>query len=100
MQAMFIARTCKDSRQYKMRAVDELLEQARRLPPQARRELRDRLDASLEAEEHKDAAESPKDGSYASLLRSAGSAHSFAPDIARKKNEHIAQIYAPKRTGR
>ncbi len=81
-----------------MRMVDDLLEQARRLPLQARRELRDRLDESLEEERPDE--EKADEGPYASLLRSAGTAHSLAPDVARNKNKHLAEIYAGKRNGR
>ena len=79
-----------------MRTVDELLEQAKRLPSQARRELRDRLDESLEEEP----AEKADEGPYASLLKSAGGAHSLSPDVARNKNKHLADIYAGKRSVR
>jgi len=79
-----------------MRTVDDLLEQAKRLPPQARKELRDRLDESLGAEERK-AAETVDEGPYASLLKMAGSAHSVFPDVARHKNSHLADVYAAKR---
>ena len=82
-----------------MMTVDTLLEQAKRLPPQARRELRDRLDESLGAEEHP-VAEVADEGPYASLLKSAGTAHSLCPDVARHKNRHLAEIYAAKRGDR
>ncbi len=68
-----------------MRTVDELLEQAKRLPPQDRKELRDRLDESLGEEP----AQRVDEGPYASLLKSAGAAHSLFPDV-----------YAGKRSGR
>ena len=79
-----------------MRKVDDLLEQAKRLPPPARRELRDRLTESLEGEE-RSATEEAVEGPYASLLRSAGSAHALEADVARNKNKHLAEIYAPRR---
>jgi hypothetical protein len=82
-----------------MRTVDDLLEEAKRLPLQARRELRDRLAESLEDEEHS-AAQETVEGPYAALLKSAGSAHALAPDVARNKNKHLVEIYAPKRTER
>jgi hypothetical protein len=82
-----------------MRTVSELLEQAKRLPPHARRELRDKLDESLE-EEDRPAEEMPLEGPYASLLRSAGTAHSLFPDVSRNKNKHLAEIYAGKRGNR
>jgi hypothetical protein len=82
-----------------MRTVDDLLEQAKRLPPQARKELRDRLDESLVAEEHA-VAEPVEEGPYASLLKKAGSAHSLFPDVARNKNSHLADVYAAKRGDR
>lgn len=81
-----------------MRMVDELLEQAKKLPLKAQRELKDRLAESLEQRET--TAESPEAGPYASLLSSAGSAHSTAPDVSRNKRKHLAEIYAPKRSGR
>ncbi len=61
-----------------MRTVEDLLEEAKQRP----------------------AARESGEGPYAALLRSAGSAHSLAPDVARHKNEHLAEIYAPKRTDR
>ena len=79
-----------------MRTVDELLEQAKRLSPQARKELRDRLDESLGEEP----AEGMDEGPYASLLKSAGAAHSLFPDVARNKNKHLADIHAGKRGSR
>ncbi len=82
-----------------MRTVDDLLEQAKHLPPQARRELRDKLDESLEEEKHPP-EEKANEGPYASLLKSAGSAHSLFPDVAQNKNKHLAEIYAPKRGNR
>ena len=79
-----------------MRTVDELLEQAKHLSPRARKELRDRLDESLGEEP----AESADEGPYASLLKSAGAVRSLSPDVARNKHEHLADIYAGKRSGR
>jgi hypothetical protein len=79
-----------------MRTVEELLEQAKRLPPQARRELKDRLEESLE-EEERPAAEKADEGPYASLLRMAGTAHSKSPDVSVNKNKHLAEIYAGER---
>jgi hypothetical protein len=79
-----------------MRSVDELLEQARRLPAEARRELRDRLDEFLE----EDPAVRVDEGPYSSLLKSAGSAQSLFSDVSRQKNKHLADIYAGKRRDR
>lgn len=79
-----------------MATIDELLEQAKRLTPRQRRELRDRLAESLKEGECPATGEGP----YASLLRSAGSGHAVAPDIARRKSKHLAEIYATKRTPR
>lgn len=81
-----------------MRPVDDLLRQAKSLPPQARRELRDRLTQTLEDE--KLPAEQTIEGPYASLLKSAGSAHAISTQVARNKNKHLAEVYAPKRTDR
>jgi len=78
--------------------LDELFEQARRLPPEARRELRDRLNQSLEDEGV--IRDSPPKGPYASLLRAAGTAHSLSPDVARNKKKHLAEAYMPTRVGR
>ena len=82
-----------------MRTVDDLLEQAKRLPPQARKELRDKLDESLGSEVRPAAGEG-EEGRYASLLKMAGSAHSLFPDVARHKNRHLADVYAAKRGDR
>ena len=82
-----------------MRTVDKLLEQARRLPPQARRELRDKLDELL-AGAGRPSEEQAADGPYASLLSSAGTAHALFPAVARNKNKHLAEIYAGKRGNR
>jgi hypothetical protein len=79
-------------------ALDELFEQARRLPHEARRELRDRLDQSLE--EERVTGDSPPKGPYASLLKAAGTAHSLASDVARNKKKHLAEVYMPKRIDR
>lgn len=79
-----------------MRTVDDLLEQAKRLPPQARRELRDKLDETLE-EEERPTGEGADEGPYASLLKIAGTAHSKYPDVSSDKNKHLAEIYAGKR---
>jgi hypothetical protein len=81
-----------------MRTVEELLDEAKKLPVKARKELRDRLAESLEVE--KPCPEPSEEGPYASLLRSAGSAHSTARNVSRNKNKHLAEIYAPKRAGR
>jgi hypothetical protein len=78
-----------------MQTVDDLLEQAKRLPPQARKELRDKLDASLESEQRR-AAGAADEGPYASLLAIAGTAHSKYPDVSVNKNEHLAEIHAGK----
>jgi hypothetical protein len=76
-----------------MRAVDDLIEQAKRLPPEARRELRDRLDESLD-EKEEPAEEQVGEGLYASLLKIAGTAHSKYPDVSANKNKHLAEIFA------
>ena len=78
-----------------MRTVDDLLEQAKLLPPQSRKELRDKLDESLGAEE-RPAAGTADEGPYASLLQLAGTAHSKYPDVSVHKNKHLAEIYAGK----
>ena len=62
----------------------------------SQKESRDRLAESLEGEEHS-AAEEALEGPYASLLRSAGSAYALDSDVARNKNKHLAEIYAPRR---
>jgi hypothetical protein len=80
-----------------MRPVDDLHRQAKSLPPQAPRELRDRLTETLEDE--KPPAEQTIEGPYASL-KSAGSAHAISAQVARNKNKHLAEVYAPKRTDR
>lgn len=78
-----------------MRTVDDLLEQAKRLPPQARKELRDKLDESLQDGE-RPAAGAADEGPYASLLAIAGTAHSKYPDVSVHKNKHLAEIHAGK----
>ena len=82
-----------------MLTIDDLFEQAKHLPPRARKELRDRLDESLGAEERPAAGEAD-DGPYASLLEVAGTAHSLFPDVARNKNSHLAAVYASRRADR
>lgn len=47
-----------------------------------------------------EASQAKERGPYSSLLNSAGSAESLAPDVARNKHEHLAEIYAPKRNAR
>jgi hypothetical protein len=78
-----------------MRAIDELLERAKRLPLDAQRELRDRLEESLE--EAAPPAEAGNEGPYAALLQIAGTAHSKYPDVSANKNRHLSEIYAGKR---
>jgi hypothetical protein len=80
-----------------MHTVDELLEQAKQLPPRARRELLDKLDQWLSLQKPPEELE---EGPYASLLELAGTAHSKSSDVARNKNENLADIYASKRTGK
>jgi len=82
-----------------MATIDDLLEQAKQLTPEQQRELKDRLAESLE-EEGRPAAETLEEEPYASLLRSAGTAHAIAPAIARQKNKHLAEICAPPRAAR
>lgn len=81
-----------------MRTVDELLEKARKLPLKAQRELRDRLIKSLEQRDS--GWRSADAGPYGSLLGSAGSTHSRAPDVSRNNRTHLAESYAPKRSRR
>jgi hypothetical protein len=78
-----------------MRTVDDLLEKARRLPPKARRELRDKLDESLSSRGVD--SEPEEEGPYAALLDLAGTAHAKDNDVARNKNMHLAHIYASRR---
>ena len=65
----------------------------------SRQEPRDRLGEALEGED-RSAAEEVVEGPYASLLKSAGSAHSLDSDVARNKHKHLAEIYAPRRDER
>ena len=83
-----------------MLTVDEIINQAKRLPPQARRHLRDSLDESLEEENAVPEGPQTDEGPYASFLKSAGSAHALAPDVARNKNKHLAEVSVDKRSAR
>ncbi len=77
-----------------MRAVDELIEKAKRLSAEARRELRDKLDELLKEEGPEKAT---IEGPYGTLLELAGSAHAHSSDVARNKNKHLGDAYATKR---
>ena len=48
----------------------------------------------------KTAADTGQGGPYDSLLASAGTAEALGEDIARHKQAHLADVYAPKRNGR
>ncbi len=70
-----------------MRTVDEIVEQAKRLPINERRELRERLEElEAEGEEGELVAERP----YAGWLAAAGSMHSDFTDVSENKCKHVA----------
>jgi hypothetical protein len=79
-----------------LRTVDDLIEQAKLLSPEAQRELRDSLDRSLD-EEELPAGDLVGECPYASLLKIAGTAHSKHLDVSVQKNEHLAEIFGGKR---
>ncbi len=78
-----------------MRTVEEILEQAKRLPPRERRRLIDELEESLPADE----ATEPEPAWLAAMerwLALAGTGHSDYTDVSSDKYKHLADIYADK----
>ena len=69
-----------------MRTVDEIVEQAKRLPLKERLELVERLE-DLDATE----SEQLGNGPYDALLELAGTVHSDVPDLAENKCSHVAE---------
>jgi len=75
-----------------MEAIDQILELARKLEPDARRRLIERLD---EMDRGCQATSADGDGSrYSALLGLAGTVHSECSDLSTNKYEHIADTVA------
>jgi hypothetical protein len=79
-----------------MTRVEALLEQAKRLSPNERKELAKRLQASLKS--HRVQRERKPLGPYSPLLELAGTADSEFHDVSTNKHKHLAEIYAPRRS--
>ena len=82
-----------------MDALNEIIERAMRLPPGDRRRIARAIDPDLrageEATEHP-AAEERRLASISRLIKMGGTGHSAFTDVARRKHEHLAEIYADK----
>jgi hypothetical protein len=84
-----------------MRTVDEIFEEAKRLPEKDLQRLRAKL-ADIEGTpspppENELADGDVPGGRYARLLAMSGAAHSDFTDVSRQKGKHLAEVYAPKR---
>jgi hypothetical protein len=78
--------------------LDEALEQLRRNPEQPVQASIGELEIELRViGRTKDLGQG---GTYDSLLASAGTAEALGDDVGRRKQAHLAEIYAPKRNGR
>jgi hypothetical protein len=81
-----------------MRTVEELLEQAKHLPPKDRRRLIAELEDSIS--DHTEApgeAQPKRSRGLAMFIAMAGTAHSDFTDVSTNKGKHLAEIYAGKR---
>ena len=83
-----------------MHTVQEIVEEARRLPVPERRRLIHEIESSLEKDLKVDQKEPPpvdlSSLRYAQTLALAGTLHSDHPDVAGDKYKHLAEIYADK----
>ena len=84
-----------------MHTVNEIVEEAKRLPVPERRRLIHEIESSLELESQKTAPKRPPSVAtagprYAQTLALAGSLHSDYRDVASDKYKHLAEIYADK----
>ena len=82
-----------------MHTVNEIVEEAKRLPVPERRHLIHEIESSLEQEKQKTALKQPPSGAtsgprYAQTLALTGSLHSDYRDVASDKYKHLAEIYA------
>jgi hypothetical protein len=77
-----------------MPTLEELLEQAKHLPPKDRRRLIAELEDSIA-----EPAEAPprRSRGLAMFIAMAGTAHSDFTDVSTNKGKHLAEIYAGKR---
>ena len=81
-----------------MLTIEELVEQAKHLPPPDRRRLIDELEDSL-ATQPEAPEETPgrRSRGLAMFIAMAGTAHSAFTDVSTNKGKHLAEIYAGKR---
>lgn len=80
-----------------MPTVEELLEQAKHLPPRDRWRLIARIEDSI-AEQVEAPVEVPsRSRGLAMFIAMAGTAHSDFTDVSTNKGKHLAEIYAGKR---
>ncbi len=70
-----------------MRRLDEILEQAKRLSAEERRELLTNLEGLTDGP----AVDRPAGGPYARTLAAAGSVHSDFTDVSSDKYKHVAE---------
>jgi hypothetical protein len=76
-----------------MRAVDEILEKAKSLRPEERRELLERLEDSVSEEDTPGETPAAR-GRYPRSLAASGSARSEHSDVSSDKYRHLGEAYA------
>ena len=86
-----------DNRGVVMRTVDEILEQAKRLPAEDRRKLIDALREDVSDEQTDREEEAKRLAAFDRFLSRAGTGHSEYTDVARDKYKHLGDVYADKR---
>ena len=83
-----------------MQTVNEIVEEAKRLPASERRRLIHEIESSLELEKDQEVAPkqpplgAPSGLRYAQTLALTGSLHSDYRDVSGDKHKHLAEIYA------
>jgi hypothetical protein len=81
-----------------MHTVNEIVEEAKRLPVAERRRLIHEIESSMEKDQIVDQKEpppvSPSHPRYTQTLALAGTLHSDYRDVAGDKYKHLAEIYA------
>ena len=76
-----------------MATLDDIVEQARRLPLRDRRELAQKIEDMLADDEASMTASSGA-GPYATTLAASGSGHTDFADVSTDKYGHLAEAYA------
>ncbi len=79
-----------------MQTLEDILEEARRLPPDERRRLLEKLQQE-EEERESEPSEQARFAALDKLLALSGTAHSDYTDVSSNKYKHLAEVYATKR---